>query len=214
MSEQLTKDQVYSLLQNTIDRRKSADLQIASLSEKFSLLENEKQDNINYVLDTKASLLESMDNIVDKYPNVKELETYSLAKQINRAEYANIDQSKANDLSSIDNRLNEQLDTVDKLKRDVSTDKEQMKTSLESLQKTKNELNKTNVNWDELSAMNIVDKTSKRAEDMPEFNIHIMFNGKTHKVLQKVDLTSHQMAIPQGGEAIKEVYTFVAQTIK
>ena len=52
-----------------------------------------------------------------------------------------------------------------------------------------------------------------RAEDTLAFNIFFNYNGLTHKILKDCTLTGHTHAVQQGGEAIREYYSFIAKGI-
>lgn len=91
--------------------------------------------------------------------------------------------------------LNEAKDSIRSMKQDMMDVTEKMLDSL----KKQNEGDG--------------DSVKTRPEDAIAFNIFFNYNGLTHKILKNCHLTGHSHAVQQGGEAIREYYSFVAREI-
>jgi len=66
----------------------------------------------------------------------------------------------------------------------------------------------------DLSGLNIV-STPNRAEDSSKtFDIYLYYNDVIHKIIEGCTITGHSHLVPQGGDAIREYFTFMAKTVR
>lgn len=110
-------------------------------------------------------------------------------------------------------------DNLDRQIKDAETEQNKLLSSLTDL---KNDINGLN---DEVMRLTMnkeyanTSYTGARAEDhgtwlSKPFAMFLEYNGVIHKIIEDCTLTGHGHVIAQGGEVIKEYYTFIAKKIR
>lgn len=171
--------------------------------------------NKQYRLDQADLAIKSTTDEISNMSSDNDVMTYSTlkaAKDILTAERAKIYQEYLSNNKDTLEGISKQLGEIKKLNEEKSKLQNDSSKALEDIKKLKQ--NMQTVNWADLQSTPKTKTAATRAEDQPEFNIYIRYNGLTHKILKRCVLTGHNHAISAGdGSSVKEAYSFIAHSI-
>lgn len=114
--------------------------------------------------------------------------------------------AKEGEIKGLSSRVQTQIDTLKALKANTNDINYTLATSLKGMKAL-------TADGSVKSGYNLID--SNRVEDfVPTFDIYLYYNDVIHKIIEGCTITGHSHLVPQGGDAIREYFTFIAKNVR
>ncbi len=175
-----------------------------------------QKDNVTYSTEQTEKVQDTLDDNskayiavklqAEKLKSEKKVAARNAASKIKDIEARIANLKAANEVIEAD--VKEKTTALEEIKKKLSTSKDDINSLNKAVMDAANKAN-------EADAL----KSTHRPEDYGtwtpgKFSMFIEYNGVIHKILEDCTLTGHGHVVAQGGEVIKEYYTFISKKIR